>query len=334
MSRSENTPSVGDTADDARLAAAFAGSDAAAAAQRWLEGDRPEQLRKLTRALATTYQSLENSSPPTWRFGSLGVDGLAPSNALHATWPTTTLVLRQLMLVASRLYKSLGVLVAGSGSDLTASMPVVGRALQESVSLMDWSTRPIAAAPGSPDAAHLVGRRCFLLETAGIHDLLRESRDFQMADIDDLERALGAAREQGRTLFGESAHLDKDDTRSWSIEGEGIPGARRRVEDTGAYVFSANRRPATHYHGPSMSAHGSLGASLGAYTYVDHGERSHHAFVLQVDAVEKWVWYYTIWYRFAVERCALVHEWDSGRLDSDDRAARQQFGRSIAPSAP
>lgn len=333
MSRSEDGSSVSDE-DDARVAAAFAGSDAAAAARKWLESDRPEQLRQLTRDLATTYQSLENSSPPTWRFGSLDVDRLAPSNAVRATWPTTALVLRQLMLVASRLYKSLGVLVAGSGSDLTASMPVVGRALQESVSLLDWSTRPIAVAPGSPDAAHVVGRRCFLLDIAGRHDLLRESRDFQMADVDDLERALGEARERGRTLFGESARLDKEDTRSWSVEGEGIPGPRRRVEDAGAYLFSAGRSPATHYHGPSMSAHGSLGASLGAYIYVDHGERSHHAFVLQVDAVEKWVWYYSVWYRFAVERFALVHEWEPGQLRSDDRSARQLFGRSIAPSVP
>lgn len=323
----------GITEDDARIAAAFASSDMADAAQRWLKSDRPAELNELTRALATAYQSLENSSPPAWRFGSLDVDALTPSNALRATWPTTTFVVRRLMFQASRLYKSLGVLVAGCGSDLTASMPVVGRALQESIGLVDWATRPLATAWGSADAAHVVGRRCFLLDAAGILDLLRESRDFAMPDVDDLDRALRDARDRARAVFGDAASIEGDDSRSWSIEGDRIAGPTRRVEDTGAYLFSAGRSPATHYHGPSMSAHGSLGSALGAYIYIDHGERSHHGFVLQVDAAERWLWYYTVWYRFAAERCASVHEWDTVRLRTEDAEAARAFGRPVAPSA-
>jgi hypothetical protein len=324
-------PRAGRPDDDDRIAAAFAASEKAAAAERWLASDRPEELQKFTRALTIAYHEVEHSSPPDSHFGALSLSNLKSDNALCATWPAATLVLRQLMLVASRLYRSLGVTVAGCGIDLTASMPVVGRALQETVSLVDWLTRPLAAEWGCAAAGHLVGCRAFLLQTAGTLDLLRESRDFAMSDTDELSCLLVDARRRATELFGETAQLSKDDARTWSIDGEVIPGPTRRVESTGAYLFSGGSS-ATHYHGPSMSAHGSLGASLGEYIYIDHGDRSHHAFVLQSAATEKWLWYYTVWYRFGIERTALTHGWNTRPLRPEDAAATRVFGRSVAPS--
>ena len=55
----------------------------------------------------------------------------------------------------------------------------------------------------------------------------------------------------------------------------------------------------------------------------------YRVFCLDVESVEGWLWYYTVWYRYGTRLMAEAHKWSDPRIVVCDKDARALFKRSI-----
>ena len=124
------------------------------------------------------------------------------------------------MFRATHLYRSLGVLVAEAGSDVTSSLPVLGRALAEVISQVGWLLEPLST-DDADTAGRVIACRSYLLYLAGLVTGLDESEDFDFPDAQQLAAQLAAAKEQGAMLFGrDGTALSRRNPDYWTIAGE------------------------------------------------------------------------------------------------------------------
>jgi hypothetical protein len=312
-----------------RLQQAIARSPDAAKARRWLESERPQQLRELTRRIASSYAKAENSSPAAGVFGSIAIDELEAGDVLRLTWPDPSLVSRELMFRATHLYRTLGVLVAEAGSDVTSSLHVVGRAMLEALSHVDWLLQPLRSADKG-SSARAVARRTYLLALARVAELGFEADDFEMPDLPEINGLLADGRQRAAELFGsETISLSRRNPSNWRIDDEGLPRKSELVDSVGKTIFSLGVRKASHYRTPSLAAHASLAAPLGRFIPIDGPDKVHTMFCIDVDTVERWLWYYTVWYRYGAGLMADAHHWPAEQVAACDVEAKRVFGSSV-----
>jgi hypothetical protein len=313
-----------------RLKSAMASSSDVARAEAWLRSGRPTQLRELTRRLAMSYMTVENSSPAGQRIGLVAIPELAEEHPLRQTWPAPSLEARELMFRATHLYRCLGVLVAEAGSDITSSLPVLGRALLELVSQVDWLLEPAGIADVEL-AGRAVARRAYLLSLSGLADLAHESEDFGFEDAPELRVQLAAGRKLAAvTMFGAYAvSMTQRNPDRWTIDGESKPRKGQMVDAVGGKIFSLGVARSSHYRMPSSSAHGTLGAPVGKPVPIPGPDNVYVLACLDVESVEGWLWYYTVWYRHGTRLMARAHRWPESQIAQHDLDARSLFGRQI-----
>jgi hypothetical protein len=312
-----------------RLQQAIERSPDAAKARRWLESERPQQLRDLTQRIAASYAEVENSSPAAGVIGSIVIDALEARDVLRLTWPDPSLVTRELMFRATHLYRTLGLLVAEAGSDVTSSLQVIGRAMLEALSHVYWILEPLRWADRG-NSARAVARRTYLLSLARLAELGFEAEDFEMPDISKINDELATGRERAAGLFGsEAVSLSRRNPSNWRIDDEGLPRKSELVDRVGKAIFSLGVRKASHYRTPSLAAHASLAAPLGRFIPIDGPDNVHVMFCIDADIVERWLWYYTVWYRYTTGLMAHAHHWPHEQLTTCDAEAKRMFGQSV-----
>ena len=230
-----------------RLKSAISTSPELAEAQAWLRGERPGRLRKLTRRLANCYTVVENSSPAGQVIGPVAIDALAAGHPLRQLWPDPSIHARELMFRATHLYRCLGVLVAEAGSDITSSLPVLGRALLEVISQVDWLLEPVGIADVDL-AGRILARRAYLLSLAGLADLVHESEAFGFEDEQELALRLAAGKELAASMFGADAvSMSPRNPDRWAIDGDSRPRKGQMVDAVGGKIFSLGIRKSSHY---------------------------------------------------------------------------------------
>lgn len=314
---------------DALRRAALAAEPRWTAAMEWLQGSRRAEVAAVLSEAVQAYFDLENSHPPDETFAEIYLKDLPREHPLPLTWPLPTHALRMLMVHAGRILRSFSTLVAEGGSELTVTLPMLGRPLLETVATVKWIVEPWrAGGPADPPAQlHSVAARAMLIDLAGRNDLVRESQEFEMDDLPAVIDSLAEGHRQAARIFSGRVDFRKANSAEWMIDGETKPRIGEMVGEVGAVLFPGERSHRTHYLVPSLRSHGSLGSDMGTHIKIVYENHHDNILVLDPKAVEGWAWYQLVWFRWAAELMAALHGWSSDRLSADDEHATGIFGR-------
>lgn len=321
---------VKDAGETAALRRAALGAEPRwTSAMEWLQGSRRAEVAAVLSEAVQAYFDLENSHPPEETFGGVNLKDLPREHPLPLTWPLPTHALRMLMVHAGRILRSFSTLVSGGGSELTVTLPMLGRPLLETVATVKWLVEPWRVGePADPPAQlRLVAARAMLVDLAGRNDLLRESREFEMDDLPTVTASLAEGHSQAAQVFSGKVDFRDANSAKWVIDGEVRHRIGQMVGEVGSVLFPTETSHRTHYLVPSLRSHGSLGSDMGTHIKIVYEDHHDNVFVLDPKAVEGWTWYHLVWFRWAAELMAALHGWSSDRLSADDEHATDVFGR-------